>query len=77
MTVVGWKMGGHNPESAPGLPEKHRCMRLAVETDPARMPRIFQLTLSTKVWPDRAPIEILTPAQFKPRIDTLVFGHCR
>ena len=30
-----------------------------------------------KVWPERAPIEILTPAQFKPRIDTLVFGHCR
>lgn len=30
-----------------------------------------------KVWPERAPIETLTPEQFKPRIDKLVFGHCR
>jgi hypothetical protein len=30
-----------------------------------------------KVWPERAPIEILTPAQFKPRIDKLVLGHCK
>lgn len=30
-----------------------------------------------KVWPEREPIETLTPYQFKPRIDKLVFEHCK
>lgn len=69
-------MEDHNLESTPRSSEKHCCMPLAFETDPACMPRIFQLTLSAKVRPERAPIETLTPEQFRPRIDALVFGHC-